>query len=163
MYLHESKNGCHFELPTFWILQLCTLVLGWFVHFKCLKNAPCLWFERFSSRVKRCRHTRLQRFTRELKRPNQRQGAFLRHLKCTNHPGYEAQSCSTQKVGFQSGVLFLIRCILDHDLCHLLDLFKKFPIPEDFIWLGWFDYISSIHFHVVTSCTLRKKPKVSIG
>ena len=27
-------------------------------------------------------------------------GAFLRHLKCMNHPGYEAQSCSTQKVGF---------------------------------------------------------------
>ena len=42
----------------------------------------------------------MQRFMRELKRPNQRQGAFLRHLKCTNHPGYEAQSCSTQKVGF---------------------------------------------------------------
>ena len=70
------------------------------MHFKCLKNAHCLWFERFSSRVKRCRHTRVQRFMRELKRPNQRQGAFLRHLKCTNHPGHEAQSCSTQKVGF---------------------------------------------------------------
>ena len=28
------------------------------------------------------------------------QGAFLRHLKCTNHPGYEVQSCSIQKVGF---------------------------------------------------------------
>ena len=43
---------------------------------------------------------------RELKRPNQRQGAFLRHLKCTNHPGYEAQSCSTQKVGFSKWRLF---------------------------------------------------------
>ena len=70
------------------------------MHFECLKNASCLWFGHFSSRVKRCTRVCLQRFTRELKRPNQRQGAFLRHLKCTNHPGYEAQSCSTQKVGF---------------------------------------------------------------
>ena len=46
------------------------------------------------------RHTRVQHFTSELKRPNQRQGAFLRHLKSTNHPWYEVQSCSTQKVGF---------------------------------------------------------------
>ena len=48
----------------------------------------------------------LQRFTSELKRPNQRQGAFLRHLKCMNHPGYEAQSCSTQKVGILEWGLF---------------------------------------------------------
>ena len=27
-------------------------------------------------------------------------GPCLRHLKCTKHPGYEAQSSSTQKVGF---------------------------------------------------------------
>ena len=32
--------------------------------------------------------------------PNERQGAFSKHLKCTKHPGYELQSCSTQKVGF---------------------------------------------------------------
>ena len=70
------------------------------MHFNCPKNAPFLWFGCFSLDVKRCIRVCLQRFTRELKRPNQRQGAFLRHLKCTNHPGYEAQSCSTQKVGF---------------------------------------------------------------
>ena len=70
------------------------------MHFTCPKNAPCLIFRRFSSRVKRCRHMRVQRFMRELNRPNQRQGAFLSHLECPNHPGYEAQSCSTQKVGF---------------------------------------------------------------
>ena len=31
---------------------------------------------------------------------------FLGHLKCSNHPGYEAQSCSTQKVGFSKWCLF---------------------------------------------------------
>ena len=90
----ESKNRRHFEKPTFLVLQLCTSNLGW-----CLKNAPCLWFGCFSSDVKRCRHARVQSFMLELKRPNQRQGAFLRHLKYTNHPGYEVQSCSTKKVG----------------------------------------------------------------
>ena len=89
------------------------------MHFKCPKNGPCLWFGRFSSRVKRCTRVRLQRFTRELKRPNQRQGAFLRHLKCTNHPGYEAQSCSTQKVGFSKWRLFF-------DSMH----FRPWPLPS---------------------------------
>ena len=159
----ESKNRHHFEKPTFLVLQLCASDPFWFRHFKCFKNAPCLWFGLFSSREKRCTHACLHRFTRELKRPNQRQGAFLRHLKCTNHPGYEAQSCSTQKVDFQSSVLFLFWCILDHGLCHLVDLFKKFPMDEDFIWLGWIDYNSSIHFHVATSRPLRKKPKCCLG
>ena len=89
------------------------------MHFKCLKNAPCLWFGRFSSDVKRCRHTRVQCFMSELKRPNQRQGAFLRHLKCTNHPGYEAQSCSTQKVGFSKWRPFF-------DSMH----FRPWPLPS---------------------------------
>ena len=68
----------------------------------------------------------------ELKRLNQRQDAFLRHLKCTNHPGYEAQSCSTQKVGFSKWRLFFdlmhfkVASVflfdhLDHCLCHLVD------------------------------------------
>ena len=104
----ESKNRRHFEKPTFWVLQLCASCPGWFVHFKCLKNAPCLWFGRFSSRVKRCTRVCLQRFTRELKRPNQRQGAYLRHLECPNHPMPKAQSCRSQKVGFSKWCLFFI-------------------------------------------------------
>ena len=88
------------------------------MHFKCLKNAPCLWFGHFSSRVKRCRHTRVQRFMWELKHLNQKQGAFLRHLQCTNHPGYEAQSCSTQKVGFSKWRPFF-------DSMH----FRPWPLP----------------------------------
>ena len=61
----------------------------------------------------------LQRFTLELKQLNQRQGAFLRNLKCTNHPRYEAQSCSTQKVGFTKWRLFF-------DLMH----FRPWPLPS---------------------------------
>ena len=95
----ESKNRRHFIMPTFWDLQLCTLVSGWFEHFKGPKNAPCLWFGRFSSRVKRCIRVCLQRFTRELKCPNQRQGPFLGHLECSNHPGTKVQSWRSQKVG----------------------------------------------------------------
>ena len=53
----------------------------------------CLEF--FSSQVNGGMHC----FTRELKRPHQRQGAFLRHLKCPNQNRYEVQSCSTKKVG----------------------------------------------------------------
>ena len=102
----KSKKECHFEKPTFWVLQLCTSYPGWFVYFEWLRNAPCLSFGHFSSDVKCCTSVCLQRFTSELKRLNQRQGAFLRHLKCTNHPGYEAQSCSTQKVGFSKWRLF---------------------------------------------------------
>ena len=127
----ESKNRRHFREPTFWVLQLCASYPEWFVHFKCPKNAPCLWFRHFSSNVKRCRHARVQRFTSELKRPNQRQGVFLRHLKCTNHPGYEVQSCSTQKVGFSKCVFFLIQCILDHGPCHLVDFWR---IPSIKFW-----------------------------
>ena len=43
-------------MTTFWDLQLCTLVSGWFKHFKGPKNASCLWFGRFSYCVKCCRH-----------------------------------------------------------------------------------------------------------
>ena len=95
----QSKIRFHFLIPTFWALQLCTLVPGWFKHLKWPKTASCLWFWCFSSHVKRCRHTRMQRFTRELKRPNQRQGPFLGHLKCSNHPGTKVQSWRSQKVG----------------------------------------------------------------
>ena len=61
----------------------------------------------------------MQRFMRELKRPNQRQGAFLGHLKCTNHPVYEAQSGGTQKAGF-------LKCYLFFDLMH----FRPWPLPS---------------------------------
>ena len=97
----ESKNRRHFSIPTFSDLQLCTLVLGWFEHFKGPKNATFLWFRCFSSRVKHCRRVFLQRFTRELKRPNQRRGAFLGPLKCSNHPGTKVQSWRSQKVGIE--------------------------------------------------------------
>ena len=53
--------------------------------------------------IKRC--TCLQRFTSELKCPNQRQGAFLKQSKCTNHPEPKAQCCRSQKVGFSNGCL----------------------------------------------------------
>ena len=56
-----NQKTTHFEKATFWDLQL------WFVH--------------FSSHVKCCRHVCVQHFTSELKCPNQRQGAFLGHLK----------------------------------------------------------------------------------
>ena len=83
-----------------WRLLFCMIL------FKCLKNAPCLWFGRFSSRVKRCRHWCVQRFKRELECPNQRQGTFLGHLKSSNHPGPKVQSCRSQKVGFSKWCLF---------------------------------------------------------
>ena len=51
----KSKNRNHFVIPIFGDLQLCTLVPGWLEHFKGPKNAPCLWFGHFSSRVKHCR------------------------------------------------------------------------------------------------------------
>ena len=76
------------------------------MHSKGSKNAPFLWFGHFSSGVKRYMHAHLQRFTSELKRLNQRQGAFLGHLKCTNHPGTKVQSCRSQKVGFSKWCLF---------------------------------------------------------
>ena len=61
-------------------------------HFKCPKNAPCLWFRHFSSDVRRCTYTCLKHFTWE--------------LKCTN------QSCRSQRVAFSKWCCFLIRCIL---------------------------------------------------
>ena len=76
------------------------------MHFTCSKNASCLWLEHFSSCVKCCIHARMQHFTRELKRPNQRQGEVLGCLKCTNHPGTKVQSCRSQKVGFSKWCLF---------------------------------------------------------
>ena len=98
----KSKNWPHFSTPTFYDLQLCTLVSGRmirFEHFKWPKNAPCLWFGHFSSHLKCCRHTCMQCFMRELKHLNQRQDAFSGPLKCSNHPGTKVQSCRSQKVG----------------------------------------------------------------
>ena len=115
----ESKNRRHFEKPTIWVLQLCTSYPGWFMHFKCPKNAPCLWFRCFSSRMKHYRHTCKTCFMQELKRPNQRQRPFLRHWKCPNQNRYEAQSCSTKKVGFSKWQLFF-------DSMH----FRTCPLPS---------------------------------
>ena len=98
--MHRIKNRRHYFTATFWDLQLCAFVTGWYEHSKGPKSASCLWFGCFSSRVKRCIRVCLQRFTRELKRPNQRQDAFLSPLKCSNHPGTKVQSCRSQKVGF---------------------------------------------------------------
>ena len=102
----KSKYGRHFEKPIFWVLQLCASYPGWFVHFKCPKNAPCLWFGRFSSNVKRCTHAGLQRFTSVLKPPNQRQGAFFGPSKCWNHSGLKVQSYTSQKVCLSKWCLF---------------------------------------------------------
>ena len=68
-----------------------------------------------------------------------------------------------KKLVFQSGVGFLIQWFLDHGLGHLVDLFKKFPMNQDFIWLGWINYNSSIKNHVFTSLTLRKKSEYGLG
>ena len=70
-------------------------------HFKCPKNAPCLWFGCFSSRVKCCIRVCLQRFMRELKPPNQRQGAFLGPLKCSNYLQTKVKSCRYKKVSIK--------------------------------------------------------------
>ena len=112
------KNGHHFEKPTFLVLQLCHLVPD-DSCFKCPTNAPCLWFGRFSSDVKRSTHACLHRFTQELKRPNQRQRAFLRHLKCLIQNRYEAQSCSTKKVSFSKWCRFYVSMI-----------FRPWPLPS---------------------------------
>ena len=36
---------------------------------------------------------------------------------------------------------------------------QKFPMNQDFIWIGWINYNSSKQNHVITSHTLRKKTK----
>ena len=89
-----SSTTLHF------IRRMIRAFAKWFVHLKRLKNAPCFWIGCFSSCVKRCIHVCLQCFTRELKCPNQRQGAFFRHLKCMNQPGPKAQCCTIQTVCF---------------------------------------------------------------
>ena len=61
----------------------------------------------------------MERFKLELERPNQRQGAFLRHLKSLNQPRNEAQSCSTKKVGISNWCLFF-------DSMH----FRPWPLPS---------------------------------
>ena len=63
-----SSTTLHF------IRRMIRAFAEWFLHFKRLKNAPCLWIGCFSSRVKRCIQVCLQRFMQELKLPNQRQG-----------------------------------------------------------------------------------------
>ena len=78
-------------------------------HFKCPKNAPCLWFGHFSSDVKCCTHTCLQHFTWE--------------LKCTN------QSWRSQKVAFSKWCCLLIQCTLVYqiNMQHNLLTFWKIP------------------------------------
>ena len=90
------------------------------MHFECLKNASCLWFGRFSSRVKRCRYTHVHRFTRELKRPKQTQGAFLGPVKCSNHLETKVKSCRSQKVGIKKWRRFFDSMQFAHAQCPLV-------------------------------------------
>ena len=116
----ESKNRRHFFMPTFWDLQLFTLVSRWFEHFKGPKNAPWVCFGRFSSRVKRCIRVCLQRFTRELKRLNQTQGAFLDLLKSSNHLQTKVKSCRSQNVGIKKWRRFFHSMQFAHAQCPLV-------------------------------------------
>ena len=43
--------------------------------------------------------------------------------------------------------VFLIPFILDHILCHLVDLFKKFPIPKDLTNILVYISIKLLHVH----------------
>ena len=114
----KSKSEHHFAKPTFRVLQLCASYPGWFVHFKCPKNAPCLWFGHFSSDVKLCTCMWVQHFTLELKRPNQSQGAISKAFTWIIL-GIKCKVVVLKKLVFWSGVCFLIWCILDHGLCLL--------------------------------------------
>ena len=86
--IHWIKRQHHFEKATFWDLQL------WFVH--------------FSSHVKCCRHVCVQHFTSELKCPNQRQGAFLGHLKW--------KDVDLKNLLFKVMLVSLIWCILSIEM-----------------------------------------------
>ena len=99
---HQIKKGHHFEKPTFWVLQIYDSYPGWFVHFKFLKNAPCLWFGCFSSDVK---SVCLQRFKSELK---------ARIILVMKH-----KVVVLKKLFFQSGIPFF-------DSMH----FRPWPLPS---------------------------------
>ena len=116
----ESKNRYHSIIPTFWDLQLFTLVRRWFEYFKGPKNAPCVWFGRLSSRMKRGRHTHMPRFTRELKCPKQTPGAFLGPLKSSNHLETKVKSCRSQKVGIKKWRQFFDSMQFAHAQCPLV-------------------------------------------
>ena len=51
----------------------------------------------------------------------------------------------------QSGVGFLIQCILDHDQRHLVEFWKKQPANFNIIWLEWISYNSKTDFQIVWS------------
>ena len=62
----------------------------------------------------------LKRFMRELKRPNQRQGAFLGPLKCSNHLETKVKSCRSQKVGIKKWRRFFDSMQFAHAQCPLV-------------------------------------------
>ena len=91
----------------------------------------------------------MQCFLWELKRLNQRQGAFLRHLECLNHPWYEAQSCSTKKVGFSKWDPFF-------DSMH----FRPWPLPSG----GFIQKIPHGHaFHLIRARTALYQYRAVLG
>ena len=69
----------------------------------------------------------------------------------TRIKGYKSKVVYHKKLFLQSGVGFLILCILDFAQRHLVDFWKKRPANFNFIWLEWNSYNSSIQFHIVWS------------
>ena len=150
-------------MPTFWDLQLFTLVSRWFQHFTGPKNAPWVCFGRFSSRVKRCRHTGMHRFTRELKRPKQTQGAFLGPLKCSNHLETKVKSCRSQKVGIEKWRRFFDSMRFTHAQCPLVGficrkelLQQNGPQGQNYFWFTVSKTCSDFLGELVTSFFLLK-------
>ena len=66
---------------------------------------------------------------------------------------YKSKVVYHKKLVFRSGVGFLIRCILDHGQCHLVDFWEKFPTDLDFIWIEQISYNSGVLVQIVWSRT----------
>ena len=62
----------------------------------------------------------MHRFTRELKRLKQTQGAFLGPLKCSNHLEIKVKSCRSQKVGIEKWRRFFDSMQFAHAHCPLV-------------------------------------------
>ena len=125
----ESKNRHHFEKPTFLVLQLWTSSLFWFGHFKCLKNAPCLWFGRFSSHVKRCRSACNVSY-----RSWEKTKCLFPPSGLTNNFWLKGKVVHLKKLVFQSGVGFLIRCVFDDGQFPLVDFWRIWSGNFLFFW-----------------------------
>ena len=59
---------------------------------------------------------------------SQRQSAFFRSLEWSNHFGLKGKVVGIRKLVFQSGVSYLIRCILEHGQHPLVDFLKFQPV-----------------------------------